>query len=347
MIEIRQALVPPAAEAKTDADGLRAEFEEHRQQVLTESEVEQADRAAGVHEVLESLNARRNEAIPPPLPMDSVEAALPEWEAPETPAPPVMVEPKEPFSLERFMGVKLFAWLGGVPVLDLTARSSAPLFTRRFVAAIEGKDDLGNAWREDVGSADWTKSGGGDVPLTLALNGERLPAKFILETHDGDNPPITLDDVVLRFAAPSIIAKLSDAAPLFLCYGNPKAAPPQYDLRVVRNEMLAAEPQATTLGDEEILRPDARDRRAPDAGRRIALAVGGAGRSRRRFAGDRGEIAALPRFGRGDLSASRKFLKTSRTLSNYLANPSPGRFLPRSTINLGRSGTRWIHPLRP
>lgn len=114
MIEIRQALVPPAAEAKTDADGLRAEFEEHRQQVLTESEVEQADRAAGVHEVLESLNARRNEAIPPPLPMDSVEAALPEWEAPETPAPPVMVEPKEPFSLERFMGVKLFAWLGGV-----------------------------------------------------------------------------------------------------------------------------------------------------------------------------------------------------------------------------------------
>ena len=156
--------------------------------------------------------------------------------------------------------------LGGLPVLDLTARSSAPLFTRRFVAATEGKDDLGNAWREDVGSADWTKSGGDDVRLTLALNGERLPAKFILETHDGDNPPITLDEVVLRFAAPSIIAKLSDDAPLFLCYGNPKATPPQYDLRVARSEMLAAEPQATTLGDEEILRPDARDRRATDAG---------------------------------------------------------------------------------
>ncbi|MEO8617702.1 MAG: hypothetical protein ABI600_21415 [Luteolibacter sp.] len=156
--------------------------------------------------------------------------------------------------------------VGGVPMVDLTARSSAPLFTRRFVVAIEGKDDLGNAWREQVGTADWTKSGSGEVPLVLNLNGERLPATFILETDDGDNPPIPLDEVSLRFASPSIIAKLSDPAPLFLCYGNPKAAPPQYDLRVVRSEMLAAVPQATTLGDEEILRPDTRDHRAPDAG---------------------------------------------------------------------------------
>ncbi len=156
--------------------------------------------------------------------------------------------------------------VGGVPMVDLTSRSSAPLFTRRFVAAIEGKDDFGNARREEVGSADWTKSGSGDVPLVLNLNGERLPASFILETDNGDNPPIPLDEIFLRFASPSIIAKLSDPAPLFLCYGNPNAAPPQYDLRVVRREMLAAEPQATTLGDEEILRPDTRDHRAPDAG---------------------------------------------------------------------------------
>jgi hypothetical protein len=30
--------------------------------------------------------------------------------------------------------------------------------------------------------------------------------------------------------------------------------------------------------------------------------------------------------------------KISTADSNYLANPSPGRFLPRSTINLGRPG---------
>lgn len=156
--------------------------------------------------------------------------------------------------------------LGGVPVLDLTARSSSALFTRRFVAVTGGNDDQSHAGREELGTADWTKSGRGDVSLTLVLNGERLPKKFILETDDGDNPPIALDGVVLRFAAPAILAKLSDGAPLFLCYGNPKASPPEYDLRVVRHEMLAAEPQTRTLGDEEILRPDARTRPSMDAG---------------------------------------------------------------------------------
>ena len=156
--------------------------------------------------------------------------------------------------------------LGGVPILDLIAHSFTPLFTRRFVAVIEGNHDFKNASREELSLADWTKSGRGDAPLNLVLNGQRLPAKFILETDNRDNPPITLDEVVLRFAAPSIIAKLSDAAPLLLCYANPKAAPPQYDLQVVRHEILAAAPRTTTLGDEEVLRPEASNHRAIDAG---------------------------------------------------------------------------------
>ncbi|MEY3897893.1 MAG: hypothetical protein RLZZ214_3414 [Verrucomicrobiota bacterium] len=46
---------------------------------------------------------------PPPLP---ARPKLVDWEKSET--PPEAVEPQEPFSLEKFMGVKLFAWLGGV-----------------------------------------------------------------------------------------------------------------------------------------------------------------------------------------------------------------------------------------
>jgi hypothetical protein len=179
---------------------------------------------------------------------------------------PLAISPKTDPKRPKVSRWEITLPMGGVPVVDLTARSSAKLFTRRFVVSIDGKDDLGNPWHQEAGTADWAKSGAGDSPLVLKLNGERLPAKFVLETDDGDNPPIPLDDVVLRFAAPSIVAKLSDVAPLFLCYGNPSAATPQYDLRLVRNEMLAAVPEATTLGDEEILRPDTRDHRAPDAG---------------------------------------------------------------------------------
>jgi uncharacterized membrane protein len=59
---------------------------------------------------------------PPPLPASQVrrklidygEESAPVVPSPAPAAPAVAVGPKEPFSLERFMGVKLFAWLGGV-----------------------------------------------------------------------------------------------------------------------------------------------------------------------------------------------------------------------------------------
>ena len=112
LTEIKQALAPVPAAAKTDSDGLRKEFGEHRQQMLKEAEVE---KPVDIDELLKNLEAKRrgiSEAqVPPPLPM---EVEFTEQEVPEPPAPPVVAEPKEPFSLERFMGVKLFAWLGGV-----------------------------------------------------------------------------------------------------------------------------------------------------------------------------------------------------------------------------------------
>ena len=87
LMESKQALVPPPSEKKP----------------------------ADIDEFLKNLEAKHQGLSaahgPPPLP---AEATLAERDAPETPAQPVIAEPKEPFSLEQFMGVKLFAWLGGV-----------------------------------------------------------------------------------------------------------------------------------------------------------------------------------------------------------------------------------------
>ncbi len=154
----------------------------------------------------------------------------------------------------------------GLPAADLTAISTAALFTRTFVAIAERKDHLGNAWSEALGSADWTKSVSADVPLVMNLGGRRLPEKFVLETDHGDNPPVPVDGVIVRYAAPSITTKLTDNAPVFIYYGNPHAPQPQYDLRLVRDELLASEPHGTTLGDEEMLKPDTREKRRVDAG---------------------------------------------------------------------------------
>lgn len=103
-----------------------------------------------------------------------------------------------------------------------------------------------------------------------------MALKIHLQTDHGDNPPIPVENPHVRYSAPAIVAKLTDDAPLFLVYGNPKATAPQYDLRLVRNELMAAEPQPASLREEEILGPDRRGKMAVDTGSPwLWLALGG------------------------------------------------------------------------
>lgn len=140
-----------------------------------------------------------------------------------------------------------------LPVLDLMASSPAPMFSRRFEAFADRKDELGNAWVETLGDADWVKSQGHDNPLVISLGGRRLSAKFQLLTDHGDNPPVTLENPRVRYEALVMIAKVTDDAPLFLVYGNPKATAPEYDLRLVRDELMAVEARPARLLEEKIL----------------------------------------------------------------------------------------------
>lgn len=198
---------------------------------------------------------------PDPLPRDLTPSMIP--------MPP---DPKQP-TVSRW---KLTLPVDGLPALELTANSTAPLFSRSFEAFVERTDELGNSWTESVGAAEWTKSQGHDTPLSLTLGGQRMPQQFHLQTDHGDNPPIPVANPHVRYAAPVIVAKLTADAPLLLVYGNPKAVPPRYDLRLVRQELMAAAPQSASLGDEEILRPGKREKMAVDSGSPwLWLALGG------------------------------------------------------------------------
>lgn len=166
-------------------------------------------------------------------------------------------DPKRP-SVSRW---QITPPLANLPVFDLMADSPSQLFTRTVTATVERKDELGNAWMQTLGSATWTRAATPDgLPnsLTLGFAGTRLPAPVWLETDNGDNPPITVENIRLVYAAPLLAAKLVSAAPLFLYYGNPQAATPSYDLRLVRDELLAADNHTATLAAEEFLKPERR-----------------------------------------------------------------------------------------
>lgn len=181
-------------------------------------------------------------------------------------------DPKQP-AISRW---EITLPVAGLPAFELTATSPDPLFSRRFEASVEHRDELGNPWTESLGTAEWAKSHGQETPLRLPLREQRMPRTFRLLTDHGDNPPILLENPRVRYRAPSIVAKVADGAGLFLVYGNPQATSPRYDLRLVQSELMAAERQSASLGDEEILRPDAAGPKPIDAGSPwLWLALGG------------------------------------------------------------------------
>jgi hypothetical protein len=142
----------------------------------------------------------------------------------------------------------------------LFASSPTPLFTRTIFAWSRETDLYTNIPKGFRGQAEWTKTAGLTPPesyLQLPLNGIPIPSALELETVNGDNPPIAIDRAWIEFTAPLITAKVVSNAPLFLYYGNPKASAPSYDLRLVRDELLAANKHLATLDGEEILKPTA------------------------------------------------------------------------------------------
>jgi hypothetical protein len=88
------------------------------------------------------------------------------------------------------------------------------------------------------------------VTLDSPPSGDTL----VLETHNGDNPPIDLDKFQASCYATRILFKAQPADELVLYYGNPRAASPRYDLSLVAGQLLAADQADAALAAEEQLK---------------------------------------------------------------------------------------------
>ena len=157
--------------------------------------------------------------------------------------------------------------LDSLPASRLTCTSPTPLFDRQIEAQATVKDSFGNDTRLYLGSARWTrKPRDASAEYTLALNRNRLPGMFTLETDNGDNSPIDLANVRVHYPTVQIIAKITKGSPAFLYYGNDRALQPQYDLQLVRAELASAPKEQATLGTEEKLAPGRKDERSNSSG---------------------------------------------------------------------------------
>jgi hypothetical protein len=142
----------------------------------------------------------------------------------------------------------------GLPLTRLACAARTPLFERALTLYEEVTDERGDQHRRTLGGGTWRQTPEHPVrEFSLALNGPVSGGTLFLETENGDNPPLELDHFAVYYPVTRLLFKARTNDTLYLYYGNPQAAAPNYDLRLVASQLLAADKPTATLAGEELL----------------------------------------------------------------------------------------------
>jgi hypothetical protein len=90
--------------------------------------------------------------------------------------------------------------------------------------------------------------------FTVTLGSSPQSDTLILETDNGDNPPVEIEKFQVFYPATRMLFKARPQDELFLYYGHARVVPPRYDLGLVAGQLLTAEKAIATLGSEEQLK---------------------------------------------------------------------------------------------
>ena len=140
-----------------------------------------------------------------------------------------------------------------LPLTRFACASPTPLFERELRVWEEVPDERGDKYPRELGRATWRRTPG--VPardVIFEITQRPLTDTLLIETDNGDNPPLDLASVRAWHPVTRLAFKAAPAAePLQLYYGNEKASRPRYDLALVAPQLFAAEKTVAALGAEE------------------------------------------------------------------------------------------------
>ena len=146
-------------------------------------------------------------------------------------------EPSRP-ALSRWR-IKLPA--ANLPVTRLTCTSTSALFQRQLVLYELITNERGEKFNRNLGQAIWVRTPPATAqPLQVNVSLRPLTDTLILETDNGDNPPIELANAQLFYPVTRILFKAPTEPPTYLYYGNRVVGFPQYDLNLIAPRLLAA-----------------------------------------------------------------------------------------------------------
>jgi hypothetical protein len=157
---------------------------------------------------------------------------------------------------------RLSRWLvrlprAGVPFTRLICSAKSPLFQRQVSLFEETAGDRGEVYRHPLGDATWVQTPDRKSrEFLLAFSETPQTDTLVLETDNGDNPPIELERFTAFYPVTRMIFKARPADNLFLYYGNPRVSPPNYDLILVAGELMMADKSIASPANEEQLKKD-------------------------------------------------------------------------------------------
>lgn len=130
-----------------------------------------------------------------------------------------------------------------VPVSSVHLRTPATLFERRVTVS-----RVGGASLVPLRSVPWHAT---DRPGTLGVALEqRVGDRLVITIENGDDPPLPVDAVEVRWPAWEIVARLPDE-PVALWYGDPRRTAPSYDLALLDGSLRHRAADLALLGDAE------------------------------------------------------------------------------------------------
>lgn len=142
-----------------------------------------------------------------------------------------------------------------LPLTRLTAESTSALFRRPITLSEQPPDDRGEKYDRQLGQTTWVRTPPATkTPLELTVGLRPLTDTLILETDNGDNPPMDLANIQLFYTVTRVLFKAPTEPATYLYYGNRDIAFPQYDLDLIAPRLLAEEKSVAALSAEESLK---------------------------------------------------------------------------------------------
>lgn len=132
-----------------------------------------------------------------------------------------------------------------VPLASVHLRTPSTLFERRVTLSRVGSTGL-----VPLRTVRWHAA---DRPTTLGIVLEqRVGDRLVVTIDNGDDKPLPVDDIELRWPSWELLTRLPDE-PVSLYYGDPRRAPPSYDLALLDLSLRRRAAELATLGEPEAL----------------------------------------------------------------------------------------------